>query len=628
MNSSVVIARREIVDKKFVLAAAVAFAVIPFLLPLLPGSAHKGVGKDTIVVAAGIFAMGFAGGLAAILGASFIGRDVSEGRMSFYFARPLSSSAIYFGKLAAALLLILLSFAIILGPAVAFAPANFFKVWTGSARVMTTLVLVVSFGLFLVSHVIGTFVRSRSALVAVDFVLAVLVGIGVWMVLRPLLDAMSWQVAGWVGRGLAFGAALAIVAGGAWQLARGRIDRKRHHIELSKFLWPALGVVLAIGAGYVAWVVNASPKELRDFQAEAGPGGRFAIVAGPAAHRGDYQPVFLIDASNGGYTKIAAGWRWGAEFTRDGSKLLVARAVSPSSGEADLAVRDLAAGTERDTGLTLPGGSIVTNDDGSRIATVAGNVVAAYDVAAKRSLASVRLTEHTFLAALFFDGPDHLRMYEQDGGLLRNVTMLRRITIREVDLRTREVRPIGAFEASARWLGMALNTDGSLMRVRIMDGDSAIVVADGRTGAVISKLAPVPGASFSGGIFLQDGGIVVGEIAGGQATLRVFNADASPRAAIPLGASRAVFPLREMVPGKIVAGLGDPQKTWKATVVDLATGKVTAQNPARPLVGAEFGSGTYDSRARLVGPALLLRDGKQLVQWNAVTGEKKVLLGM
>ena len=43
---------------------------------------------------------------ALLLGVNFIGRDLSEGRLGFYFAQPMSGPKIWFGKLTAVVLLI------------------------------------------------------------------------------------------------------------------------------------------------------------------------------------------------------------------------------------------------------------------------------------------------------------------------------------------------------------------------------------------------------------------------------------------------------------------------------------------------------------------------------------------
>src|SRR5438876_792573 len=117
MRHALVIARRELAEKRFVAVAATAFAVLPFLLATIPGIRGRGGAGDVIATAAGLMAIGFTAGLALVLGGTIIGRDLAENRLSFYFSRPVAASSIWFGKVAAALVLIVAVFAIIVVPA-------------------------------------------------------------------------------------------------------------------------------------------------------------------------------------------------------------------------------------------------------------------------------------------------------------------------------------------------------------------------------------------------------------------------------------------------------------------------------------------------------------------------------
>ena len=73
MRHALVIARRELADKRFVALAAAAFAVLPFLLATIPGLRGRNGAADVIATAAGMLAIGFTGGLALVLGGNVIG---------------------------------------------------------------------------------------------------------------------------------------------------------------------------------------------------------------------------------------------------------------------------------------------------------------------------------------------------------------------------------------------------------------------------------------------------------------------------------------------------------------------------------------------------------------------------
>ena len=115
MKNTMVIAQRELTERRFVIISATAFALLALLVPFMPG-VQSGERRGALVVTSFILAVNFTAGLAAILGASILGRELSDGRLSFYFSKPMSSNAIWFGKLIAAALLILVCFAIIALP--------------------------------------------------------------------------------------------------------------------------------------------------------------------------------------------------------------------------------------------------------------------------------------------------------------------------------------------------------------------------------------------------------------------------------------------------------------------------------------------------------------------------------
>src|SRR2546429_9310070 len=115
MRNALVIAAREFEEKRFVAYAAVAFAILPFIFAAIPGL--KANPADTIAMGALVFGTAFTIAVGVISGASFIGRDLSDGRMSVYFSRPISSLSIWFGKLTAAILMIVGTFGFIIVPA-------------------------------------------------------------------------------------------------------------------------------------------------------------------------------------------------------------------------------------------------------------------------------------------------------------------------------------------------------------------------------------------------------------------------------------------------------------------------------------------------------------------------------
>ncbi|HEX9500485.1 MAG TPA: ABC transporter permease subunit, partial [Thermoanaerobaculia bacterium] len=287
MKNTLVITRRELTEKRFVLLTAIAFAVLALIVPFVPG-VHSGERRNAIAVASLIFATGFTGGLAAILGANIIARELSDGRLSFYFSKPVSAASIWFGKLIAAMLLIVVSFAIVVSPAFFAGITGVIRTWTNLGDSLPTIriILATAAVLFLLGHVISTFVRSRSAWLVFDFAAATVFGIAIWMIGRSLLLGYAVELTRKVWLILGIFAALAIVAGGLWQLSRGRTDRKRSHIELSRFLWMSLGCALLVLTGFTVWVTSVSFANFIPESLDQSNMRTWAVISGVGKHRG------------------------------------------------------------------------------------------------------------------------------------------------------------------------------------------------------------------------------------------------------------------------------------------------------------------------------------------------------
>ncbi|HYM61089.1 MAG TPA: hypothetical protein VEZ11_09375, partial [Thermoanaerobaculia bacterium] len=312
MRNTLVIAWRELEERRLVPVAAIAFALLPIVLAMIPGIGGKSP-RDAITIGSVVLSICFTLGLAAILGVSIVGRDLSEGRMSFYFSRPVGAASIWAGKVMAAAILIALSFLLIGAPARFFGDAAWTQFWqltqvlpsfaiggTGGGIVLGTALV-----LFFVAHMLGTIVRSRSPLIVLDFVAAVMCGVAVPFLIRPLLAGWARGLAVALGTGLGCAFVIVLACAGAWQLAHGRTDRKRNHSALSQFLWSSMAIVLILGAAFVTWVVSAKPNDLNAaILGQRAPAGPWLVLMGRAANRGDYRAGFLVNSETGDFTRF------------------------------------------------------------------------------------------------------------------------------------------------------------------------------------------------------------------------------------------------------------------------------------------------------------------------------------
>ena len=495
MRNALVIAAREFEEKRFVAYAAVAFAILPFIFAAIPGM--KANPADTIAMGSLVFGTAFALGIGVIFGASFIGRDLSDGRMSFYFSRPVSALSIWFGKLTAAILMIAGTFGFIIVPARLAAGDHWTRLVSASTTYSVLYILVIAIAFFLIAHVISTFGRSRSPLLIFDFAAAVICGIAIRLLILPLVAGQAFILLKGLGIALGIAAIIAIVGGGAWQLERGRTDRRRNHLALSQFLWSTMAVALLLAAAYVAWVVSVKPSDLTgQIRASRSTSGSFAVVSGTTKGRSDYRGAFLINTDDGSTWRVDQWSEWAARYTRDGRSAVVPHRAGNA---VEMLIYTRGKAEPIDSGLTIANGEYIVSDDGSRIATISQpNLLSIYDVAAKRSLASARLPDSRFVRA-FFVTPDVVRAYLNVPGGMKIV---------EIDARSPALRETG-FIASPKFLVFYLDPAAAHMLVRPSREDT-LTLNDARTGAMIKTLTA--GTQLKTATYLRDGRIAVVDV--------------------------------------------------------------------------------------------------------------------
>jgi hypothetical protein len=619
MRHAYVIARRELVEKRFVALAAAAFAVLPFILATIPVLRGRNGSGDVIATGAGLLAVGFTLGLALVLGGSIIGRDLSEGRMSFYFSRPVGAASIWFGKVAAAVVLIAGAFAIITLPAQIAAATAWQHSWGMNAPRLAVAVIGIAIAFFFVAHVIGSFVRSRSAWIGLDFIAFCLAAWVAYLIVGPLFEAGAIEATKALGIAIGCGVVAALVGGGAWQLERGRTDRRRNHVALSQFLWTVIGVTLVLAGAYVAWMLAARPGDLSSVKAEAQSRGPWVLVTGEARGRMDYRPAFVYNSETGAYHRLPARAAQ-AMFTSDGATMLVG-VFDMRTNSHEVFTRPVDGDDEQSTGLTLGPHSVFTsNDDGSRIvAADNGGIVTVYDVPQKRSMVSARLPENAgYVSGMYFVTPALVRLYT----VTRNAP-IRTLRIFDLDVNGRALRQTGEFTRTSKYLGVTASEDGRRLIVRAVD---AVYVIDGTTAAVQTT---IPTAGVRGTTLLRDGGTAVTRMVGNQNTIEIRDAAGTLTRSlnIPL---RNTWSLRESTEGRLVMlgqAIDRPETApWHTYIIDAGSGAIVHHITAAP-VGWRDNWGWADRDPRR-GPAPLPKlyfDGR-LLRWDYTTNKAEVLL--
>jgi ABC-type transport system involved in multi-copper enzyme maturation permease subunit len=605
MKKALVIAAREFEEKRFVAYAAVAFAILPFILAAIPGIGTKSP-TEVIAMSALVFATIFALALGVISGASFIGRDLSDGRMSFYFSRPISSLSIWFGKLTAGILMIVGTFGFIVVPARLAAGVH----WTRMVSAWSVLyLLAIAIALFLLAHVIGTFARSRSPLIVFDFAAAVICGVVIRLLFLPLIAGQAFLLLRGLGVALGVAAIIAIVAGGAWQLERGRTDRRRSHLALSQFLWGTMALALLIAAAYVAWVVSVKPSDLTGhIRAIRSTNGPFAVVTGTSKGRSDYRGAFLLDTEDGTTWRVDQWAEWATRYTRDGLSAAVPRR-SGSGAEVFIYTRGKA--EPMATGLTMTAGDYFVSADGGRIATITRpSNLSVYDVATKRSLASVRLPESRYTRA-FFSTADVVRLY---------LNTLDGWKIVELDVRSRALRETG-FVASPNFL-FSSDPSGAHMLVR-RSREDLLMLTDALTGTSIKTLTtrtPLKAAEF-----LRDGRIAIVDGPDSATVLHILAADGTPQRDIPLGAKQAALIVGDDGTRVVLNDVDVASNRRVFESVNIISSVIERREPIREWVY----SGEYDTRPPIepLREVFYVGDEGRIVAWNPATGAKRMITG-
>lgn len=196
-------------------------------------------------------------------GMTLVGRPLHDGRLSFYFTRPISSSSIVIGKIVGGLLAITLMHAALVVP-LARANANRDP---GVLNDLAGPATFVGVAFFVVGLVIGILARSRSRWFVIDVggaavaaLVAVLMFAGfgdrkarIAESADPDVARLLFERANIFLAALIVAAALALVVAVVIAITRGRTDRDLVHRALSTYLWPLITAVGLAGLALAHW---------------------------------------------------------------------------------------------------------------------------------------------------------------------------------------------------------------------------------------------------------------------------------------------------------------------------------------------------------------------------------------
>lgn len=609
MNAAVLIASRDLRDRTRLFLIAAAMAVIPFASAL----AVRQNRQVAIATVACFLAAAYTGALAVALGVSAIGRELTEKRLSFFFAKPVSAASIWIGKAAAGIVTWLGAFAIIVLPAYLLANDGWREYWTVGGSGITIYTLISSAVLFFGSHAASTMLRSRSALVAVDFALLALMLLAIFAMTRPILLGGGLDVV--LSMLLVIGVAmmLILIVAPVWQLARGRIDPRRNHASFSTVLWSGAAVVVIIAAGFAWWVVSPPLAGIVPYTIEQSPSGRWIAISGDSPNRGSYVASFLVDSTSGHRERMATPWG-NSQISNDGRTMvwLESDELLPRRGVFRVHTRALEAGSEqRATSLTItsPRHRLLSHD-GSRFAVITGNKLEVYEVETGRLLGAATGIVDARWSKLFFAGPDVVRVLQG----YRAGTQ--RFRIQEFEVTRKKL------STTADWPSRLSRLPNSYYSANVTRDGSRIFIReegtihDARTGAVLMTLPIQPKSPFFSSM-LPDGSVIVTR----DAKLYQIDAKGALVRETPIPVPHAGV-AGQVGASKILLSRGGPDRQeWRLMLVDLRTGKVDAELPGH-LTALGWSDSTMPQFTE--DATIVAMDGKrELVSWDLKSGAKR-----
>jgi hypothetical protein len=503
MKALLAIAEREIRDRWLLLAGAVCIGLMPWMLAPLDRSRMS-------VTAGGILGAMLFGLIVPVLtGWSVIGRDLSEGRLAFFFTRPTPWWAIWGGKWLAGALVTLSSALVMWLIVVPLDPeaSTKMRAWflEGSVALAGACCLLI----LAASHVASIAFRSRSLLLVLDIVLlaaAAFLFIRLatpWIAFSRIWSGQAnWFIAGCV----AFLAAVITLAG-AVQVAVGRIDKRRGHRAMSAALWPSVAVLIAIASVWGHRLNHLRLEDLsRAYDLSASSQGTWFEVFG-SAKDGLRHGLILVDSASGRSLSLSIlpspSW---AAFSDDGrravwieeskplmpfsgvargrswDRLVVARLDGPSPSMSRLSLASPVRFAWRNT--------LALSPDGTRLAVLNGEMLDVFDVASGHNLVRIPAAEDEWIGPLLFASRARLHAYRAP----RNSRWLgaRTIELVEIDSDKRlSATTLGRLSLSEGEAITQAYADGRLLVRTIHDGFARM---PGRPGPSRIEVRAMPAA--------------------------------------------------------------------------------------------------------------------------------------
>jgi ABC-type transport system involved in multi-copper enzyme maturation permease subunit len=580
-------------ERRALFGVALVIGILPLLTSQLKSLGVMS-GSNDIGTITGMLLIIFTMGVSLLIGSSVLGRDFSERRMGFFFARPISGFSIWAGKFLGA-------YALLLGSSLALTlPTLLFYGFGGDLKKILAnpedlgAYLLLTLFFLSIGMVIGVIFRSKSWMLALDLALVPLsIFFAISIAERVIFAFIGYRSFMHLDDIFFYGmGVLVIVAFLCASVAGvvfGRTDIRRAHRMMSMTFWSIALIGLLGYDGFSRWVVAASPNDITsiDYGVMAAPQGNWALVSGKAWGRGEYHPFFLMDTASGRYFRLTPFVDMA--FSGDGKRAAWLHFTGSLFGSHyDLVTLKLDDPNAQPvtTKISFPenGYGLVLSQDGSKIAVINSKMVTVFELPSEKEVATTYLpngTDINWNKKAFFISPDLLRVY---WGHSNGDPAHLQAEIIDFDLNTKKTETRGHMDTER---GMLIpSPDGNLLLMQNFFGNHNFVyLFDGREGKLIAKLAssdennPSNNAKETyNGSFLANGKIAVAEAVNGKASIHIFSSAGVEEKAIAIGDGRYVSCAGETSAGHLivcVSGSDNYSRKGRLYLVDPATGAAT-----------------------------------------------------
>jgi hypothetical protein len=639
MNALLAVARQEISQRWAVFVAAPVVALIPLLISM-HGSVRWIPYAEAVLVGAAVVAIAFGLILAISLGASVAAPGVANGSLTYLFAKPIHTRAIWGGRLGAALVLTLA------GSAIAFAPglivarlsgAELFRsessygYASGWLSVLPAVAVLFAFVFAAaVGHAVSGALRSGSKILAIDAVALAVALTSVWYSAEALLEVGAFAALTAGGVTYLVLALAGVLAAGYAYLEAGRTDARRGHAALSVTLWSSLAVATLLFGGFAYWLLHPSPSRLGKIEGVHSARGDTVVIGGQARRGGfGLSHAFIVDAGTGESIHAETS-RWNDFILSGDGSTAVGIAMRAGLRDATPWKTVVARRSGERHGLGVSAFPFAVTHGGHRFASRDEGKVAVHD-SRDGSILAVAKVDGTPTQAMF-PGDDRLRItsvkkVERDGTPSGFI-----VAFDELSVSPRRLARTGVIHSEALRVIPVSSRDGS--RVILFAGDQAKMTAtlhDGRSGALLSKVGSADARIRA--LFLADGRFAMLSRDESSTSVSLYDANGALLRRIPLPhapGSRLGFG-SEYAPGRVIVftarGDAPAGSDWRSTAVDLMEGRVVGETRARPAVmshQAITGGGMPDPGS--AATMLFIDAAGRLITWNPASGGVRPLV--